>query len=93
MRCPQLQRRPGLCVAPGLPSSLATSLPGTLDSSASTRRCHGLQETLGGINKTTHGKYTALSLSNAGHEVLCRHVSYSCMLLWSLQIYNLPAHH
>ena len=41
----------------------------------------------------THGKYTALSLTNAGHEVLCRHVSYSCMLLWSLQIYNLPAHH
>lgn len=93
VRCPQLQRWPGLRVAPGLPSSLATSLPGTLDSSAGRRRCHGLQETLGGINKMTHGKYTARSLTNAGREVLCRHISYSCMLLWSLQIYNLLAHH
>lgn len=31
----QLQRQPGLGVAPGLPSSLATPLPGTLDSSPS----------------------------------------------------------
>lgn len=33
----QLQRQPGLGVVPGLPSSLATPLPGTLDSSASIR--------------------------------------------------------